>query len=772
MTGQIIDSFNRMGIGYASITLLKIPDSTAVRGVQADSAGRFELANINAGSYVLQLTALGYLSQQRSLQLDAGIGHKAIGIVALIRDEQALKAVVVQGERRGIQVRDDKMILQVTGNSLFKAAANVLDILAKAPGVTVNTDGSLLMQGRNVPVIFIDGKPTAMSAEEQVAYLNGLLPDQIESVELIANPSARYDAQYKAIIDIRLRKQGLGWKGSVNTTLRQNKYTYADNGLQVNMGTRKFTYGLRVGYMVGNDPYTYRALQHLANTNYMATLTNNKTSQNNLNVQGSVDYLFKKDQTFGLTIKSWRADRERLSLNSLHFSDDSRQQLLDATESRSLANQSPTNQVINLSYDGAWDKHTLNVFASYGMILNRQQEDIQNRNSLQDVLISYWKTAMKNDITLRSGQVDYTRTIPYGTLEMGARFAYITTNNDLRYDTLNTEMRFVPDAGRTNRFIYDEYISAAYWGWARKGKRFSFKASLRAEHTYTRANAVTVQEIKKRNYLTWLPGVNLSYTLRPNEVFSLAFTRRMTRPTFDQLNPFRFYFSPLNYWVGNPYLLPSVTSMLALTYSYKDLQVLLNLGREKDRLTRYPEYNRVTNDLLYLGTNLPYHDFGSIEVSYSLSLTKWWKVVQNAGAYYHKEQMPYFGKTYAIPVTDYSFSGSHVFTIPSGITADISWRHKSRSGNSLYIIKPIGAIDLGVQKAWLQGRLNTRVNFYDLLNTSIVRYQFREEDVINNKLSHRGYAQRASVSVSYGFGKAKTRARQNRTTEEENRVSN
>ena len=772
ITGRVIDSAHRSAIPYASLSLQKLSDSVTVRGIQADSAGRFELPDINPGNYVLKITALNYRAHQRPLRVEAQATTWPLGYLTLLRDDQALEAVVVSGERRGIQVRDDRTILQVAGNTFFRASANVLDILAKAPGLAVNADGSLLMQGRNVPVIFVDGKPTAMSAEEQVAYLNGLTPDQVESVELIANPSARYDAQYKAIIDIRLRKQGQGWKGSVTSSLRQSKYPYADNSFQVNLGANKFTYGLRAGYMVGNDPYTYQALQHLANTRYMATLTNNKTLQNNLNLQGSVDYQFKKNQTFGLTYKSWQANRERLSLNSLHFSDGTRTQLLDATASRSLADQTQKNQVINLSYDGSWGKHTLNVFGSFGKIRNRQEEDIQNRNSLQDVLMSYWKTALKNDITLRSAQVDYTRSIPNGSLEMGGRFAYITTNNDLRYDTLNTEKKFVPDAGRTNRFLYNEYISAGYLGYSRKVKRFSIKLSLRAEHTYTRADAVTLQEVRTRNYITWLPGVNLSYTPRAHEVIGLSFTRRMTRPTFDQLNPFRFYFSPLNYWVGNPYLLPSVTSIISLTYSYKDFQVALNAGREKDRLTRYPEYNPVTNDLLYLGTNLPYHDFASVELSYAIALTKWWRIVQNGGVYYHKEQMPYFGKTYAIPVTDYSLSGSQVFSLPAGITADVSWRHRSRSGNSLYIFKPIGGIDLGLQKTWAKGTLNTKLNFYDVFNTYITRLQFREENIINNRLSHRGYAQRVVLSVGYSFGKAKPRSRQSRTTEEENRVSN
>ncbi len=231
-----------------------------------------------------------------------------------------------------------------------------MDILTKAPGMTVNPDGTLLMSGRNTPVIFINGKPTAMSAEEQQTYLNGLSPELIESIELISNPSSRYDGQYKAIIDIKLKNEGLGWKGTINSNLRQSMYTYADNSLNLTLGTRKLTYGLRAGYIGGRSPHLYQALQQLANTNWMATRTLNRTTLNDLNVQLSVDYLIRKDQAIGLSWKMYDSDRDRRSVNTLDFSDSTRQRQLMATQNITLADPSQRNNAINLSYDGVWGR--------------------------------------------------------------------------------------------------------------------------------------------------------------------------------------------------------------------------------------------------------------------------------------------------------------------------------------------------------------------------------------------------------------------------------
>lgn len=772
ISGTIADSASRSGIAYASIRLLSLPDSGLVRGGQSDSAGLFVLTGIADGHYVLQLTSLGYGRQLRVIAMTGPGRDIALGTIGLAADRQMLGAVVVSGERRALQYRDGKMILQVAGNSFYKTASSTLDILSKTPGLTVNPDGTMVMQGRNTPTLFVDGRPATMSPEEQLAWLNGLTPEQVESIEIITNPSSRYDGQYKGIIDVRLRKQGLGWKGNFSTLLRQNKYFLTDNSLNLTLATSRLVYGLRLGYVIGDDPYRYQALQQLASKQWMTTFTDTRTRQDNVNVQASVDYQVKKDQVIGLTWKTWYANRQRYRHNDLAFADSLRKGLTDASRSITEADPLQRNHSVNLSYDATFGKHRLNIFGAYSIVQNRQQEDIQNYHGITGTLQSYWKTALQNDIRLRTVQADYSMPWLQGTVEAGGKFAYITTNNDLRYDTLTRTNEFKIDTARTNLFLYDEYISAGYLVYGRQSKRIGFKISLRVEHTHTRADAVTTQELRKRDYLTWLPGANISYAIGANESIGLAVTRRITRPGFELLNPFRFYYSPLNYWVGNPYLQASTTTQLTLTYTNKELRVSAVAGRENDRMIRYPEYKPETNELLYLGANQPYNDFANLELAYSLTVARWWKSVYNGGVYYNKEQMPYFGTIFSNPVIDFTINTSQVFSLPHGLTADLAWRYQSWTGNSLYYIKPSGAVDLGLQKSWFNGALSTKFNFYDLLNHSITRLRFRREEIINNRFSHRFYAQRAALSIHYNFGKARTRARQVRTTDEEKRVSN
>jgi hypothetical protein len=686
---------------------------------------------------------------------------------------KTLQSVTVRGEKRAVQYQADKMVLQVAGNSLYKTAANVLDIVRKAPGVTENPDGTLLLSGRNAPVILIDGKPVPMSPEEQQAYLSGLSPDQIESIEIISNPSARYDAQYKGIIDIKLRRnRSLGWLGSVTSSYRQNKYALFENNAQLSFKTKQFTWSLRAGAVQGNNIYRYTALQHQANTNYMATRTQNRLRLNNVQLQLGVEYAIDKNHTVDISAKTFQSDRDLRSFNTLHFTDSTRLNTVGMTQSLNQAEPSQKNHAINIGYDGRFGSHRLNVFGSFTTIKNRQREDIQNHDALHQQLMSYWKTAMKNDIDIRTVQADYSKQIGKSLLEAGGKFAFITTRNDLRYDTLNHDKSFVPDAGRTNQFLYDEYISAGYVSYEYKQNRYTARVSVRAEHTNTRANAITLHTVQKRNYLTWLPSAIFSYNINAGQRISISFTRRMTRPNFDQLNPFRFYFSPLNYWEGNPFLQASVTNLLNLAYSYKNFNVSLSAGKEEDPMARYPEYNRVTNELQYLGRNLPYRNFASIESGYNFSITKWWKSNHTLGIYYNKEKNPYHGVIYAIDIIDYTITGSQVFSLPKAITADVSYYYKSKSGNGLYYAQPISYVHLGLQRSWMNGKLNTKLNVYDIFNKLQTKLEFREKAIIDNRFTHFSGNRRLMATVVYNFGKANYKARQSRTVEEERRVGN
>lgn len=687
------------------------------------------------------------------------------------QETKTLKEVIVTGSKQPFQREAGALVVNVSGNPNFKTAANTLDVLKKLPGLEVTSDGTLLLQGRITPGVFVDGKPLVMSPEELQNYLLTLTPEMIASIELITNPSAQYDATYKGIINIKLKPDGsLGFKGNFTTNVQQNTHRLADNNFLLTYKTKKFAYTVRLGYTTGTTIRTYDALQHQASTNIMTTNTKTLTGNNNFNYQLGVDYNFKKDQRIEILLRSYNINRTLNSFNTLHTTDSSAKYIVSNTSSDNNTELTQNNYAANLNYIARLGNKQLQVLTSLVKVSNRQWEHIQNTNTLTEQQLNYWKTALKNDVLIRTAQADLSGNWANGKWSTGAKFAFYTTKNDLHYDTLNTNNTFVTDSGRTNNFQYDEYVSAAYAVYERTLNKFNFSAGLRLEHTRSISNAITQKEVTKRDYLTWLPSVELTYNLKKNQQLHFSLTRRITRPSFAQLNPFRFYFSPLNYWVGNPYLLPSITNAFNATYNLRSFMVSLTMGRETDPQARYPEYNRITNVLEYLGRNLPYNDFASIETSLPLTITKWWRMNNNIGLYYKREQTPYHDVTYAIPITYFKITGNQVFALPKAFTFDIYYMYTSPNGDGLYFGKYISNIDLALQRTWLKGKLNARINYYDLLNTYSVTRTFREKSIINNRLRHWIGMQRLAITLSYSFGTSTYKAKQTGKNEEETRA--
>ncbi|MBO9154798.1 TonB-dependent receptor domain-containing protein [Chitinophaga sp. GCM10012297] len=764
--GKITDGKTGQGIGFVSVSLLSLPDSGLVKGQISDSAGRFSFENVPAGRYVLLLMAMGY---QKLYKNPGDLAPP--GEIALMADPALLNEVTVTGERAALQRQGDKLTVNISGNRLFNASANALDIFKKLPGLEVGADGAILMAGRVAPAVFIDGKPSPMSPEELQNYLASLTPAVISSIEVISNPSARYDGEHKGIIDIRLKRdQALGWQGTATAGLQQNRYALSENQFSLAYKTKKVAYTARAGYTGGNTIRRYGALQHLANTNIMTTRTGWKMGNNNVNLQLGADYKIHENHRVEALFRTYHLNRDVLLLNTLYTTDAAAEKLVFNTSSVNLSAPKQHNYAGNLNYSGRFGKTQLELVSSVVKIVNRQSEDIQNKDLVTGRLEEYWKTVLKNDILIRTAQLDFMRNTGKGKLTAGVKFAFTTTQNDIRYDTLAVAGDFVPDSARSNHFRYDEYIAAAYAGYEGSFKKLQYNLSLRAENTRSIANAYTEKSVTERNYLTWLPSLSLTYVFQPSRQLNLSFSRRITRPNFAQLNPFRVYFSPLNYFIGNPFLKASTTTMLSLSFAINTFNITVQAGRENDPLTRYPEYDSTTNILQYLGRNLSYNDFAAAEINFPVQVAKWWRMNYNVRGSYKKEPTPYHGVTYTIPITDYSLWGSQVFSLPRAFTFDISYVYKSRSGNGLYRIRPYGKVDLGLQRSWLNGKLNTKINVFDIFDTYRSYYIFREKQILNNELNHWFGNRKLAVNITYSFGRSTHKTRQSDRSEEENRA--
>lgn len=652
-----------------------------------------------------------------------------------------------------------------TRSSIFKSSNNLLDIFKRLPGLTTQPDGTLLMQ--NIPVtVLIDGKPTLMSAEALQQFLRNTRPEAIAGISL-TQPSAKYDGEFKAIIDIKRKQdQTLGWKGELSTGWQQNNYSLSENNLQVMYKSHHFQHTLGVGYTRGTEIYRYNAWQHLASKEYQGTQTGLATNNNNLNIEWNTDFRPDTLNRFAVLFRAFDVNRPASSLNTVQTFDSTLQTTRDKTQTTNQTSPRQRNYTAQLSYGRKLGNADLQLVGAFSRIRNESAENMLNESLVYNKFIFNWLTALKNNIDIHTLQADYSSK----RLDAGFRLAGTNTANDLRYDTLTTSGNWNVDSSRTNTFKYRELVVAAYISRRFEWEKWQLRIGLRVEYTGTKANAVTLSTVTNRSWLNWLPDIAAAWQQNEDTRLTIAASRRITRPNFDQLNPFRFYFSPLNYWEGNPLLRPAIMNKIGATYGRKAYQLSIYAGLEEHPLGRYPLYNPVTNNLAYLGTNFLSNTFAGAEINLPFTLTKWWKATINAGSSYKKDKIPYLDTTYAVPILEGSINTSQVFALPKGWTFDIYAYGRTWAGNSLYYIRPMGYIDLGLQKSWLNNKLQTKLNYYDITNSYVSSLIFRDKTVMDNRFRHWYGQRKVNFSIIYSFGSSIQPSKNNSKGEEERRA--
>lgn len=758
-----MDSETKAPVFQAEISLFDASDRRIIQKVLTDSLGFFQLPNIPVNTYIL-IRKDGY----RTRELDK---TEEFSLIELEPATENISEVVIRSAARNIKLSDGNIVMSVSGNKDFKTSANLLEVLRKTPGVSIDDEGGIFIGGRITPAVFINGKPVAMSSQELQSYLRSLPPEMVESIEVSSNPSSKYDAEFKGIIDIRLKRNGnLGWKGNYNGNIFTNKFSYRENSLNLSYNREKIAYSLQAGYNNGISTYRYHALQKLANTNVMRTNTYQEDEGNVYSIQTGADFRLNDKNRFGVNLRGNFRTSDRIRSGSLYTTNQDESQLIFNTESKNPTAYSQENYGVTADYSFQNKDFKISFLGNYLSVKNKQIDDFINSDQPTTELLSYWKSDLLNKIDIRTAQIDVSKKIGNADIETGVKYSHSDTHNNIRYDTLSVNDRFVFDPERSNMFSYKEKIWAGYVSYRQKFGKLQVNGGLRLENTGSISDAVTRDSVVSRNYLEWLPSFSTNYTFNKANELSLSYSRKMTRPIFLQLNPFRVYFSPLNYWIGNPYLLPSFTSQIKLTYRYKNWVTSLMAGKEKDVMVRYPLYNPKTNVLEYLGTNLPYRKFVSVEISFPLKVTKWWNITSQITGYYNDEYRPYLDEVFALKVYSYEIRVNQVFSLPKGYTVNLFANYESKTGNSLYIIKPRYTVDLSLQKSWFDNKLNTKISYNNIFDSYNQQLEFRHKQIMDNRLTHWWDSSRLIISVVYSFGSSRYQAKELQKTEEENRA--
>ncbi|QDA62200.1 outer membrane beta-barrel protein [Hymenobacter jejuensis] len=774
-------------IEYATVTLHRAADSTVVKTEFSDDKGAFRLDQPAGGRYLISASQVGFVRRWSApFELaPGGITLEALTLTA--SGATQLKEVTVVGQKPLFEHQADRTVVNVAGSPL--AAGNTtLDVLARAPGVTVDGNDNLALRGKQGLLVLIDGKRQPMSGSELAEYLRALPAEQLQSIELITNPPAKYDAQGGAgIIAINLKKdQRQGTNGSANAAYGRGQYGKFTGGLSLNHRHQKlnlfasYNYTNRNGYgklNIHRDFYE--------NTDSRRTLVGSSDQANKM-LSGNrshswkvgADYSLSKNTDLGVVVNGLENRGPRMPTTNATSLFDQNGQLIDTYVALGNRSFHAPSLAGNVNF-----KHTFPADSSGARELTADADYAHyNTDRLQDLTTSFGlsgRSQVRNDgdqsgqLTIQSAKADYVHPLSKDArFEAGLKASRVHSDNDVLFEITENGVRSV-DANRTNRFKYNEDIRAAYVNFNQTISKLNVQLGLRGEQTKATGQQVVGNQSFNRNYFQLFPSAALKQTLSDKHEVSLSLSRRIDRPSYGQLNPFRIIIDPTTSGAGNPYLRPQTSYNFELTHTYKQkFSTGLSYSITSNPIIQVvqPESGR---NVVSTSVNLGKQYYYALTLTAPVELAKWWSVYNNGVFYYSRFVGHLAGTALDKGRPAFNLSSTSTLTFGQGWSAELNGRYQSREQYGFLDVRPNGQVGLGLQKSVLERKGTLKLNATDIFFTGKVRATSAYDNYVEH-FYQRGDFRVVTLSFSYRFGNDKvapTRKRTGGAEDEKRRAS-
>ncbi|NNC82196.1 MAG: TonB-dependent receptor [Flavobacteriales bacterium] len=780
--GEVRSDINE-GVPFASIILSQISDSSLVKATTTDVNGGFAMNNVPQGDYFLSVTYVGF-RRYDSDQLK--INGEDITIEPIIMESEAvsLDAVTVTAEKPMIEVMADKTVFNVE-NVGGTAGLSGFELLRRSPGVIVDNNDNVIVEGKSGVQIWIDGKPSVLTGDDLVNYLRSIQASDIESIEIITQPSSKYDAQGTGgIINIKLKRdKRYGTNGSASLGLGYWEYLKGNSSVSINNRTRKTnlyaTYSNRMGE-------TFNAMNFRQQIDDQVYFENSRNVRNfnNHNLKAGLDIFATTKSTFGVIVTGNYSDggsHNRSTTEIIASSEDATEALLRA---ETIDEYTSDNAYFNANYRFEDTLgHSLNVDLDYGFHNNERVSDQPNRyfNREESELLSEFIYRMETplSIDILSLKADYEQDLWNGKLGLGFKGSEVTTVNSFGFfQEIEGDLQFQPE--RSNDFEYTEEVLAAYFNYSYRNDKWSYQFGLRAENTHSTGELFATQQSEDslvvREYLNWFPSGGVTYQVNQKNSVGLNYSRRINRPNYESLNPFQYRLNELGFRQGNPFLQPNYTHNVRLSHTFNY------------RLTTSVSYTyvedffaQVTDTLAAGGTfgdlqpsyiqerNVADEEVWSVNVSYPFDVNNWWSVYFSA-TFYNTSYTSIDPKFNPLNQSTFNFYGQNTFKMPKDWRFEVSGWFNTRSiWGGTFVTEPLGSLDMALQRKFFDKKLSASLSISDIFYTS----PWRAAGEFNN-LPITGGGQWESrqlrLNLTYNFGNPELKAsRKRKTATEEER---
>lgn len=772
LTGKIINQ-NNTPINFAEVILTN-KDSIIKKSEFTDEDGTFIIV-VNKGEYIIKIIQLGKEIYNQNIKLNQ---NKNLGKITVSENNQELQQVIIISKKKLLERKSDRLIFNVE-NSISSTGGDALDALKITPNIRVQSD-KITMIGKSGMSVMVNDKLIKLASNDLINFLKNLKADNIKCIEVITTPPAKYDAEGNSgIINIKLKEAKKDyWGGAFNSSFTKAKFDLGSLGSVLYYQKNKITINSVINYTNGSTaPYQENYVYYQKATWFESN--EKRTFQNDLSNQLNFDYQVGPKTILGLQYNGSKNKPLDKGFSNSVITNKFSSQIDSLIVTPSYVNSKKTSHSLNfysltkldsigkkLFFDASYFEYNSNLdnkFSSnyyYG-----NGSEIPNRN-LKANNISNQK------IKIYSSKIDMDLPLEWAKISFGAKISFIKTNNYLAYyDTYNPEP--ILDSAKSNLFNYSENTQALYISGSKSlAKNWELQLGLRTENTQTKGVSATIEQTSANTYIRLFPTIYLTYTANENSTISLNYNRRIDRPSYADLNPFRLYSTAFNYMEGNPFLQPYFTNNIEISHNYKNLNSSLS-------------YKNLTNGIDYITVVSPdsgiqiakpnnFYTQNSIVLNENYAFTKW-KGYENYIGLNLLYAITTPKTTTIVPeisnwTASFNSYNSFVINKKKSIKASLDFVYTSPSVLGSYKLESYYFFDAGIRMSFFEKKMKMAISIVDIFRTNKLRYSQKVNNIQITALDYSN-PQNIRFSLSYYFGKSFEREKKNGSNEDEkNRV--
>jgi len=783
INGKIIAANNET-LPFSSVMLLNATDSKLFKGALTDSAGVFVIANVVPGNYYISVSVMGYKAYKSAIFTIAPGEKKALGNIELKTESKELMTVQVSAQKPLIESKLDKVVMNVE-NSILATGNTALDILQKAPGVTVD-NGVISLAGKSNAMVLINDKLNYLSPEQLKDLLNSMQSSTIQSIEIITNPSAQYDAAGNAgIINIKIKKnESFGTNADANLSYGQGIYRKTNGGITLNHISKTLNIFANYNYSDREDFSSIdidRSILSSGGSTFFQSSSLEKFRYKHHSFKVGADINISPRSVLGFIVDGyiWHVDSKM--------------------EGKTLIGKQPgvADSNIVASNNGSFPANYINYDVNYKLRLDTVGTELSfsgdySRSSRKEAFyfsnqfLDQNQNEYRPDYNFRNlapqkidiyvGKVDFKHPLSKSSrIDAGLKYSAITIDNTLNYGVLQNDGSYLNDGRRSNQFIYDEKIGAAYANFNTQIGSYSIQAGLRVERTSSKGNLVTNGSVVEKSYTDLFPTLFVQKKIDDSNAITASYGRRIGRPDYASLNPFVYYIDQYTFRYGNPFLRPQYSNSFKVGYRFKNKYTVdLSYSRTKDGIAVVFISDPSTKSISQTDANLNSINAYSLNINAPVNFTKWWRSYNNVTLFYNQYNSDVVdGAQLQLEKLAWQASSNHTFTIDNKTSAELSGKYVSSNVYGVFNIKSYYGIDLGLKRSFLSNKMNIKLAVNDVFKTVGKRTSFSSLSN-NNYVFDRNYDSRVvRLSLSYKFGNIKLKSidKNGSAEEEKSRLS-